>query len=70
MNVIMWATVALAGVALLVVICKACREFAPTFESWAFFDDLAGILLQILFIGGASTFFAALLIMMMERGGA
>lgn len=70
MNVILWADVALAGVALLFVIFKACCKFATTFESWAFFDDIASVLLQILFIGGAATFFAALLIHMLERGGA
>lgn len=70
MHVIFWAIVGLAGVALLLVISKACCEFSSTFESWAFFDDLARILLQILFIGGAATFFAALLIVMLERGGA
>jgi len=70
MNVILWATVALAGVVLLLVIAKACCKFSATFESWAFFDGIASVLLQILFIGGAATFFAALLIGMMERGGA
>lgn len=70
MDVILWATVALAGVLLLLVIAKACREFATTFESWAFFDGIASVLLQILFIDGAATFFAALLIGMLERGGA
>ena len=70
MDVILWATVTLAGVALLLVIAKACCKFATTFESWAFFDGIASVLLQILFIGGAATFFAALLIGMLERGGA
>lgn len=70
MDVILWGTVTLAGVALLLVIAKAFREFATTFETWAFFDGIASVLLQILFIGGAATFFAALLIGMLERGGA
>jgi hypothetical protein len=70
MNVILSAMLALAGVAVLFVICKACCVFSSTFEVWLFFDDLAGILLQILFIGGAATFFAALLIGMLERCGA
>lgn len=70
MCVIMWAIVALSGVALLFVIFKACCAFSSTFEAWLFFDNLAGILLQILFIGAAATFFAALLIGMLERGGA
>lgn len=68
MDVILWATVALAGLALLLVIAKACREFATTFEYWAFFDGIASVLRQILFIGGAATFFASLLIRMLERG--
>ena len=70
MNVILWAIVALAGVALLFVIFKACCTFSSTFDAWLFFDGIASVLLQILFIGGAATFFAALLIRMLERGGA
>lgn len=70
MDVILWATVALAGVVLLLVIAKACCTFSSTFDAWLFFDGIASVLLQILFIGGAATFFAALLIGMLERGGA
>lgn len=70
MNVILWAVVALAGVALLFVIFKVCCVYSSTLEAWFFFDGIADVLLQILFIGGAATFFAALLIRMLERGGA
>lgn len=70
MHVILWAVVALAGVALLFVIFKVLCAYSSTLEAWLLFDGIAGVLLQILFIGGAATFFAALLIRMMERGGA
>lgn len=69
MNVIMWAVVALVGVALLFVIFKILCAYSSTLEVWLFFDGIANVLLQILFIGGAATFFAALLIRMLERGG-
>lgn len=67
MNVIMSAVVALAGVALLFVIFKVLCTYSSTLEAWLFFDGIASVLLQILFIGGAATFFAALLIGMLER---
>lgn len=70
MNVIMWAVVALAGVALLFVIFKFLCAYSSTLEAWFFFDGIAGVLLQILFIGGAATLFSGLLIVMLERGGA
>lgn len=67
MNVIMSAVVALAGVALLFVIFKVLCTYSSTLEARFFFDGIASVLLQILFIGGAATFFAALLIGMLER---
>lgn len=70
MNFIMSAVVALAGVALLFVMFKVLCTYSSTLEAWFFFDGIAGVLLQILFIGGAATLFAGLLIGMLERGGA
>mgnify|MGYP007065774781 CR=1 FL=1 len=70
MNVILWAVVALAGIGLLTAIASVFSEHAPTLEIMLWFDALKTVLVQILFIGGAATFFAALLIRMLERGGA
>lgn len=70
MNVILWAVVGLAGIGLLTAISDVFSNYAPTLGIMLFFDTLEQVLLQILFIGGAATFFAALLIGMMERGGA
>lgn len=70
MNVILWTVVGLAGIGLLTAISDVFSNYAPTLGIMLFFDTLEQVLLQILFIGGAATFFAALLIGMMERGGA
>lgn len=69
MNVILWAVVGLAGIGLLTAISDVFSNYAPTLGIMLFFDTLEQVLLQILFIGGAATFFAALLIGMLERGG-
>jgi hypothetical protein len=70
MNVILWAVVCLAGIGLLTAISEVFSNYAPTLGVMLFFDTLKQVLLQILIIGGAATFFAALLIGMLERGGA
>lgn len=70
MNVILWAVVGLAGIGLLTAISEVFSNYAPTLGAMLFFDSIKQVLLQILFIGGAATFFAALLIGMLERGGA
>lgn len=70
MNVILWAVVGLAGIGLLTVISVVFSNYAPTLGIMLFFDTLKQVLVQILIIGCAATFFAALLIRMMERGGA
>lgn len=70
MNVIMWAVVALAGIGLLIAISAAFSTYAPTLELMLLFDAIERVLVQILIIGSAATFFAALLIGMLERGGA
>lgn len=67
---VMWAVVALAGIGLLTAIAYVLSEHAPTLGGRLFFDTLKQVLVQILIIGGAATFFAALLIGMLERGGA
>lgn len=69
MNVIMWAVVALAGIGLLIAISAAFSTYAPTLELMLLFDAIERVLVQILIIGSAATFFAALLIGMLERGG-
>lgn len=70
MNVIMWAVVALAGIGLLIAISAASSTYAPTLELMLLFNAIERVLVQILIIGSAATFFAALLIGMLERGGA
>jgi hypothetical protein len=70
MTVILWAVVGLAGIGLLTAISEVFSNYAPTLGAMLFFDSIKQVLLQILFIGGAATFFAALLIGMLERGGA
>lgn len=70
MTVILWAVVGLAGIGLLTAISEVFSNYAPTLGSMLFFDSIKQVLLQILFIGGAATFFATLLIGMLERGGA
>lgn len=70
MNVILWTVVGLAGIGLLTAISEVFSNYAPTLGIMLFFDALKQVLLQILFIGGAATFFAALLIGMLERGSA
>lgn len=70
MTVILWAVVGLAGIGLLTAISEVFSNYAPTLGAMLFFDSIKQVLLQILFIGGAATFFAALLIGMMEMGGA
>lgn len=69
MNVILWVVVGLAGIGLLTAISEVLSNYAPTLGIMLFFDTLKHVLLQILFIGGAATFFAALLIGMLEGGG-
>ena len=70
MTVILWAVVGLAGIGLLTAISEVFSNYAPTLGAMLFFDSIKQVLLQILFIGGVATFFAALLIGMLERGGA
>jgi hypothetical protein len=70
MNVILWAVVGLAGIGLLTAISDVFSNYAPTLGIMLFFDTLEQVLLQILFIGGTATFFAALRIGMLERGSA
>lgn len=70
MTGILWAVVGLAGIGLLTAISEVFSNYAPTLGAMLFFDSIKQVLLQILFIGGAATFFAALLIGMLERGGA
>lgn len=70
MNVILWAVVGLAGIVLLTAISEVFSNYAPTLGIMLFFDTLKWVLVQILIIGSAATFFAALLIGMLERGGA
>lgn len=70
MNVILWAVVGLAGIGLLTAISEVFSNYAPTLGIMLFFDTLKQVLVQILIIGCSATFFAALLIGMMERGGA
>lgn len=70
MTVILWAVVGLAGIGLLTAISEVFSNYAPTLGAMLFFDSIKQVLLQILFIGGAATFFAVLLIGMLERGGA
>lgn len=70
MNVILWAVVGLACIGLLTAISDVFSNYAPTLGAMLFFDSIKQVLVQILIIGGAATFFAALLIGMMERGGA
>lgn len=70
MNVILWAVVGLAGIGLLTAISDVFSNYAPTLGAMLFFDSIKQVLVQILIIGGAATFFAALLIGMLERGGA
>lgn len=70
MNVILWAVVGLAGIGLLTAISEVFSNYAPTLGAMLFFDSIKQVLVQILIIGGAATFFAALLIGMLERGGA
>lgn len=71
MNAILWAVVALAGVGLLrIATAVIFNIYIPTFKVRFFLDKLEYVLVQILWVGGAATFFAALLIGMMERGGA
>lgn len=70
MTVILWAVVGLAGIGLLTAISEVFSNYAPTLGAMLFFDSIKQVLLQILFIGGAATFFATLLIGMLERGGA
>lgn len=70
MNVILWAAVGLAALVLLIAISVTCSAFAPTFESEAVFDRITFALLHTLGIAAAATGFAALLIGMLERGGA
>lgn len=70
MNVILWAVVGLAGIGLLTAISGVFSNYAPTLGIMLFFDALKQALVQILIIGCSATFFAALLIGMLERGGA
>lgn len=70
MNVILWAVVGLAGIGLLTAISEVFSNYAPTLGIMLFFDTLKQVLVQILIIGCSATFFAALLIGMLERGGA
>lgn len=70
MNVILWAVVGLAGIGLLTAISEVFSNYAPTLGVMLFFDTLKQVLVQILIIGCSATFFAALLIGMLERGGA
>lgn len=70
MNVILWAVVGLAGIGLLTAISEVFSNHAPTLGVMLFFDAIKQVLVQILIIDGAATFFAALLIGMLERGGA
>lgn len=70
MNVILWAAVGLAALVLLIAISVTCSAFAPTCVTKAVFDRITFALLHTLGIAAAATGFAALLIGMMERGGA
>nr|DAM76631.1 MAG TPA: hypothetical protein [Caudoviricetes sp.] len=70
MIVILWAVVGLAGIGLLTAISEVLSNYAPTLGVMLFFDTLKQVLMQILIIGCAATFFAGLLIGMLERGGA
>nr|DAL20917.1 MAG TPA_asm: hypothetical protein [Caudoviricetes sp.] len=70
MNVILWVVVGLAGIGLLTAISEVFSKYAPTLGVMLFFDTLKQVLVQILIIGCSATFFAALLIGMLERGGA
>lgn len=70
MNVILWVVVGLAGIGLLTAISEVFSNYAPTLGIMLFFDTLKQVLVQILIIGCSATFFAVLLIGMLERGGA
>ena len=70
MNVILWAVVGLAVLVLLIAISVTCSAFSTTFACEAVFDKITCVLLHTLGIATVDTGFAALLILMMERGGA
>lgn len=70
MNVILWAVVGLSVLVLLIAISVTCSAFSTTFKCEAVFDKLTVVLLHTLGIASAATGFAALLIAMLERGGA
>lgn len=70
MNVILWAVVGLAALVFLIAVSATCSAFAKTFETEIWFDAITHALIRILSIAASATFFAALLIGMMEGGGA
>lgn len=70
MNVVMWAVVGLAVLVFLISVSVTCSVFAKTFETEMLFDDITHALMLILSIAASATFFAVLMINMLERGGA
>lgn len=67
MNVILWAVVGLAGIGLLTAISEVFSNCAPTLGVLLFFDAVKQVLVKILIVGCSATFFAALLIGMLEK---
>lgn len=71
MNVILWPVVALSGIGLLRIALYVVFNFIyiPTLNVRFFLDRLEYALIGIQWIGTA-TFFSALIIWLMEKGGA
>ena len=70
MHVILWAVVGLAVIGFLISVSVTCSVFAKTSKTEMWFDDITHALMLILGIAASATFFASIVICMLERGGA
>lgn len=71
MSVILLALFVLVGIALFwIALIVVFSIYIPTLKVRLFLDKLEFVLGRILWIGATATFFAALVIGMLERGGA